>query len=262
VLPLSVEPGKKPDAASSYAVANQWGVYPREVFASAGFAIPYTWRGAEDYELLLRLKGKGKLLIYNRGFAAHPKEGLSIYCKMADRRKYYPYLAGLMKAYLFCARRGPLAYARYFAWYLYHSFFSDLFSDRELRASLRRPFDIRALGAIPPGKSRFFSITLLQGGKGGATAVPGKFLPLASLAVFASASLPGEQVVLSISRAELALRAVFAALLIPLRLLQAACDARSGARAAGSFPFPITPSNADGAARAYADYVGGGEGGK
>ncbi len=254
VAPLSKDPSEKAPARG-YFVINQWGTVPRNVFEEAGFAMPYTYKGAEDYEFLSRLRHRGRFIGFEGGFAIHPKKGLNIYYKMANSAKYYPYLAGLMKAYLFGASYSRMMLLRYLSWYSYHSFFSDVFGDMQLKAVLQRPFHLNPHEAFS-GNIRFSVQPLSRKEEAGPKPrLLLAFMPLISLLFFRKADFHDERVVLSIPRPALFFRLLSSLLLVPVRFAQGLLASRENINEASHFPFPIMPGNAGAAMRLYISYI-------
>ena len=60
-MPVSTVSGE--DKTNNYFCVNQYGVFPRAIFEKVGFATPYFYRGAEDYELMFRLQEHGLLSV-------------------------------------------------------------------------------------------------------------------------------------------------------------------------------------------------------
>ncbi len=243
VVPLSRAPGKQL-AAGNYFVMNQWGVFPREVFDEAGFAIPYTCRGGEDWEFSQRLKKQGKLEVYSEGSACHPRAGSTVYHKMANGAKFYPYVSGLMLAFLFSS-----SYLRYLAWWLYYSFIADSFSDPQMAEAVqcRRPSVASAKQGQPP--------RVLIRKASASVPVPSRaiFIPasLLQLAFFSKAAYGQEEVLLKMPRWHLWLGMACAALLSPLRLVQGIGAVLAWQKERKNYPYPIMPSGVGKAAKAY-----------
>ena len=131
VVPLSKSKEEK-SYTKGYVTINQWNPIHRTVFERAGFVNPYNWKGGEDYEYILRLKKNKLLYQYTGGSAIHPKWGPTIYHKIIQREKYYPYVAGLLRGMLTASRSSKLQVLKYFVFYCYYYFFGVLFDDNDL----------------------------------------------------------------------------------------------------------------------------------
>lgn len=116
---------------------NQYGTYPREVFEKVGFTNPFFWRGAEDWDLMQRLKEKNLLKIIDKFCVYHPTAGYTIFHKMMNKKKFYPYFSSIMKAFLFRCESNFLNIVRYMLWYLFYRFFSIVFSDKEMEEAIK-----------------------------------------------------------------------------------------------------------------------------
>jgi len=254
VVPLSKSP-LEPHPQPGYAVINQWGAVPREVLESAGLETPYMYKGGEDYEFMARLNHARKLEIYAGGFATHPKEGRSAYSKMAERRKYYPYIAGLLKAFAFCARYEPAANLRYVAWRAYYSFFSDALCDPQLISVLERPDERARLDGLDATRPPLVSVRKLPfshaSENAGARKALSEAIGLALLLGRRRAEIAGEEVTLVGPRAALAFGIARAFFLLPVRIFQSVWGLRSLGRRLARVAFPAFPESAE---RAASDY--------
>jgi len=246
-IPLSKSPHEQ-NAQKGYAVVNQWGVFPRETFEECGLAIPYTYKGAEDFEFKQRLLHFKKLVFYDAGYALHPKEGMGIFTKLANRRKYFPYVSGIMKSYLFSSRYLLASNLNYVLWHSYYSFFADAFCDQELLRVLSNPFSIKQLNSLSTSPTSF---TLKKtGGKKPASPIQSMlFLP--ALLLFKNSKFADCEIVLMQPRASFALCLAKATLLIPIRLAQGMFSLASQSKKASSLTFPIFPKNAPAASEGY-----------
>ena len=146
-IPLSKAPDK--ELSADYYTINQYGAFHRSVFEKAGFATPYFWRGAEDWDLTERMKRLGLVRVVREVRVIHPFSGYTVFHKMENRSKFYPYLSSLMKSYLLLGGIGNLF--RYFAWYSFYRFFSIVFSDAELKQTLSSSASFVIPEKIPPG---------------------------------------------------------------------------------------------------------------
>lgn len=134
-VPLSVV-GKDSVPDKNYFVINQYGAYPRSVFEKAGFITPYFWRGAEDWEMTNRVREMGLLNVVEDLAVYHPREGMRIYEKIANKKKFYPYVNGFLRAFLFRSGSKISYLIGYLARYVFYRFFSVAFQDKELAKCL------------------------------------------------------------------------------------------------------------------------------
>lgn len=231
-----------------YFVINQWGAIHRSVFGRIGFALPYMFKGGEDYEFTARLRKAGLLKVCEKGFVTHPRAGFTIYHKMAQPQKFYPYVSGLMKAQLFAGQR-----MKYLAWHVFYSFFADAFSEQELRRQVQsvRSMSIAGVAACEPK----ISIS----GQDAAGAAPGVaayrmfFIPLslASLLASGSARFQSCAIRLGIGRVPFFFGLLKATVLVPFRFAEAFSSMASWKACARGLVFPILPENAHAAAENY-----------
>jgi hypothetical protein len=251
-MPLSQSEGELPPG-KVYGVPNQWGVFPREVFEKAGFAMPYTLRGGEDYEYAMRLTGRGLLRLFKGGSVSHPRAGFTIYHKMADGKKFYPYVTGLMRAMLFSAEYSKKGYVFFMAWHAYYSFFADALCDRALAAAVQNAHRLRGF-ASAPSRQPAFSIRKVRE----KAAIPPAgtyrvvFIPLslARLLLLGRLDFATDEIVMECPKAALLFGLAKATMLLPLRLAQGALGALGWKRERESFPFPPMPSNVESVAGA------------
>ncbi|MFA6214647.1 MAG: hypothetical protein WC717_05220 [Candidatus Micrarchaeia archaeon] len=258
VVPISRAPGGKADGGE-YFVINQWGVLPREALDAAGFAIPYTLRGGEDWEFSRRLSSCRKLFVYKQGSVAHPRAGRTIYHKMADGRKFYPYVAGLMRGMLFSSQYSKSSYFLYLAWYSYYSFLSDAFGEASLRELVAGAHKMEGRSWGNSGKPKFFAEAPSEDAAfQPAWAQGALFMPLSLvwLVFFGRLRIAGEGFRMAISRPRLAFGIAIAALLLPIRLLQAALSLASWQETKKKFPFPPTPANLEKVSGAFLGEIG------
>ncbi|VVB58879.1 Uncharacterised protein [Candidatus Anstonella stagnisolia] len=244
-VPFSKAP-QEARADPNYAVVNQWGFFPRSIFESVGFEMPYTNKGAEDFEFRQRLQHAKKLVVFQGGFVTHEKTGMGIYPKFANRKKYFPYIAGLMKGYLFCSSYSPSFYFRYVAWHCYYAFFADVFLQAQLLRLLSNPFDLSAY-AVADNEQQVF--LLKKSGNAGALST---FLSLFALLLSKKAAAGGSEIRLAVSRPRFALLLAKAILFVPVRFVQALYSLAAQKQKASKLAFPITPQNAQAAAQSYA----------
>ncbi|MEM4359086.1 MAG: hypothetical protein QXT45_00980 [Candidatus Bilamarchaeaceae archaeon] len=125
-----------PEKAVSYNV-NGFTFYPRKVFETVGFHTLYSWRGGEDFEFLARLIDANLVYINHNGSISHPRAGYTVFHKMAEKKKFYPYIEGVTKA-LLLRGNSPFHYFKFVLRYLFYSFFADIFSDQELLKTLEK----------------------------------------------------------------------------------------------------------------------------
>jgi hypothetical protein len=259
VVSLSKNPADK-SLQGSYCVVNQWGVFPRQLFESEGFAVPYTVRGAEDYELLTRLSSAGKLEICRTGFVLHPRAGYTIYHKMAEPRKFYPYVAGLLKAHLISLSYSKAGYLRYAAWYLFYSFFADALSDSNLSAFVSRAHTLcNPAYNEQSGRPNFAVRQFKQSGIYPNSAFYRLFFipySLVSLLISKKVLFATDELSMNISRLRLFYGIIHATMLAPFRLLEAAASIFMWkSRFSKEVVFPIMPKDISAAVECYARFI-------
>lgn len=231
-VPLSRKSAQ--DAPLDYFVINQWAAVPRQVFEECGFCAPYTFSGGEDYEFSRRIAKAGKLEICRGGHCLHPREGIGALSKMAQKKKFYPYLSGLLRAYLLAGSYDAACSLRYVAWRSYYSFFADAFGDKDL------------MGAV--GEAHFFLpskpsegrplVERRETGVGASRGPLQELLAIPSFIISGKATVGGDEFSLRMPRSALALGVFKAILLCPFRLLQSASAlvARNNRVPSGLFP--------------------------
>jgi hypothetical protein len=234
---------------------NSFGFIPRNVFEEVGFSVPYPWRGGEDYEFRSRLLKHGKAIFTDKAYVRHPMEGFTIYHKMLAKRKYYPYVAGLILAMLLESTYRKASYLKYIAWRMFYSFFADVFSDGQMSeiAQNSEKFIIRdeiTEGGAPVGIEKLenaleFNPTFL----GRALSVP---VSLLSLLLFKRYDTLDDRIVLRESRLRLLLGIIIATILIPIRFCQTLLSLIGWKNELGKIVFPIMPKNLKEAVQVYA----------
>lgn len=115
---------------------NGWGFFPREIFEKIGFSIPYTWRGGDDFEMAYRLDRAGMRIWYPHGKIFHSLSGFTIYHRIVERNKYYPYVTGISRAMLFISEYDLKYLVKYCIWYVFNRFFAVLLDEPELGESV------------------------------------------------------------------------------------------------------------------------------
>lgn len=234
---------------------NSFGFIPRNVFEEAGFSVPYPWRGGEDYEFRSRLLKRGKAVMTDKAFVRHPMEGFTIYHKMLAKRKYYPYVAGLILAILLESAYRKLSYLKYISWRMFYAFFADVFADVQMAeiAQNSEKFIIRdriTEGGAPVGIEKRetalgFNPTFL----GRALGVP---VSLLSLMVLKRYDALDDRIILKGSRLRLLLGTAIATILIPVRFCQTLLSLFSWKNEFNKIVFPIKPKSLKGAVQVYA----------
>jgi len=228
---------------------NNWGVYPRAVFEKAGFSVPYVWKGSEDYEFGERLRSHGAVSVYAHGSFSHHFSGFTAYHKMAEKKKYYPYINGTLKAILFVSEYKGGARLNYIAWHCFYYFFADALSDSGLKKIIGPAHLFRILEAPDFGKDRqFFAIKKVRGTGSFSNTSPLRVLQipysLASLALFGKYHVYTDIIELAgCTRLEFAARLAFATLLLPARAAQACLNLAAWKKERKKVHFPPNASN-------------------
>jgi len=237
---------------------NQWSIIPRAIFEKVGFYTPYFWRGGEDFEFLERLKKTNLVSVQRDIFIYHPHAGFTIFHKMNEKRKFYPYVAGLMKAYLFLSLHNFYYNLIFLLWYLFYSFFADTFSDEELKETIRKVpsfslfvpkkngeniFEIKKISkkaAYPSSWTlRFFHIVIM----------------VLSLLLTKKARIYTDEIILKIPRWKLLFGLIKATILIPWNSILALIALKKGREKARQFIYPVKPNNAKEAIKIFADMI-------
>ena len=240
---------------------NHWSFFPREAFEEVGFSIPFFWRGGDDYELLWRYKSRGKMVVYKEGCVFHPLNGHTIFHKMLERKKHYPYVASLLKALLYMKDYSKNAVPKFFFWYAYYSYFADAFGDGAFLSVLKNSSRF-ARPSIADSPAQFFLEPCAPSGKFEAWSMrllASTMLSPFTLSIFGEYRICADRVVYSGSRAALFLRATLAAILVPLRLLQAGCRVMEWDSASGIMHRPdMRASKAEAAEAEFERFLKGG----
>jgi hypothetical protein len=129
-----------------------FGVFPREKIIERGFCSGFLWKGGEDYDYNLSC-AKDKIE-YKNGFIYHPRTANVFYTKAEYPKKYYPYLASLMRVFLL---RGM--YSHYLVWHSYNQFLATLFDDKQLAKVMSRTSDLTELNQDIVNNNTNFRIT-------------------------------------------------------------------------------------------------------
>lgn len=255
IFPICTAPeDANPDKAASYNV-NGFAFYPRKVFEIAGFHIPYTWRGGEDFEFLMRLANAGLVYVNKNAHISHPRAGYTIFHKMTEKKKFYPYMAGHLKAFLLLAKQSPAYYIKFLAWHLFYSFFADVFSDKELFKTLGKSPYFLAFYQASQKEERFEIKKIRQTGIYPYSSFQRFFmLPsiLASLLLSKKAQVYTDEITLRTSRLDIVFGLIKAVFLTPWRLLQAVQALLSGKKTRETLVYPVKPENAGEAVKIFA----------
>ena len=229
---------------------NDWAVFPRNIFDEVGFSTPYMWRGGEEYELLSRLRHAGqKYVVYTDGGYRHPFAGFSIYHKLAEKNKYYPYIAGILRAILFVSEYDRKSSLKFLLWFVFYSFFADLLGDRILKKALAESGRFTTLQGTDYSTERdWFKISKIkkQGSFSNLSPLRVAYLPLslARLALFGSFDIYTDRVALLRPRWEFAFGVAKASVLSPIRLFQGIQKAAEWKKERKKIVFPVMPGNA------------------
>jgi hypothetical protein len=254
VLPI-VYQGENKMIGNNVYNPNSFGFFPRAVFEKVGFSAPYLWRGGEDYEFRSRLLKLDMALLTDKAYVRHPMEGFTIYHKMVAKRKYYPYVSGLILAFLLEAGYRKSSYAKYAVWRMFYAFFADVFNDVQLKEIARNSNkftigDWIAEGGSPVAiEKRESTLKFNPSFLARALSMP---FSLLSLLAYKRYDTLDERVVLKESRGRLLLGIVWATVMSPIRLCQTALSLFGWNAELKKIAFPITPKNHKEAARIYA----------
>ncbi|MEM3499678.1 MAG: hypothetical protein QXF35_01500 [Candidatus Bilamarchaeaceae archaeon] len=246
-----------PDKALSYNV-NGFAFYPRKAFGVVGFHLPYTWRGGEDFELLIRL-GKANLIYINKNaYVVHPRAGYTIFHKMAEKRKFYPYIAGIMKSFILHSFSDLSAIAKFILWYVFYSFFADVFSDRELSKTLEKaPFFQFFYPALINNKILEIKRVKEKGFYPYSSILRFLLTPFLFISLFISkkATIYTDEIILKTSRFNIFFGLVKAIIFIPIRFLQSLKSLFIGRNTAKRLIYPIKPENAKEAIKIFSKII-------
>ena len=247
----------KENTADIASNVNNWGVYPREVFEKAGFSTPYIWKGSEDYEFFARLSHLRMVEIYRDGYYSHHFSGFTVYHKMGEKKKYYPYINGTLKAILFVADYSKAAYFNYCLWYVFYSFFADAFEDRWLRAVVAPAHKFEIVGSpIEDGGKEYFTVKRVKevGSFSNTSQFRMLLVPysLVRLALTGKYEVYRDVVELKVSRPIFMLRLLAGAVRMPLRALEAAMNLLQWRGERKKVHFPATPENLESVEKEFA----------
>ncbi len=237
---------------------NQWSFFPRKAFEKVGFSIPYLWKGGDDYELMRRYKSKKQSIVYNKGIVLHPMVGYTVFHKIGQKGKQYPYVGGLLKSLLFVSTYDAPAILKYLMWYSYYSYIADAFDAHELRKIISDANQFILHDAKAQGK-QFFSVEKVRESGKYSNVSPKRvlLLPAAFLCFLAKGyyDIYIDRVTLKISKLELLARILKGTVLIPVRLVQGVLSIGKWKKSMKKVPFPITASNLDNAEKRFEELV-------
>ena len=239
---------------------NDWCVYPRQVFELVGFSTPYVWRGGDDYEFLERLRHHGSALeVYGLGGYTHPFVGFSIYHKLHESAKYYPYIGGVLKSILFVSKYDLMAAPKFVLWHVFYSFFADVTLDSGLKEVLGSCSRFRIIPKHGNPSSKWFTISKIRekGDFSNVSATRVFYIPasIIRLALFGEFDIYTDRVRLTISRSSFVIGVLRATALSPYRLLQAIVMLLGWDRESKKVIFPIKPDEAVKAMEIYRKFV-------
>jgi hypothetical protein len=238
---------------------NDWAAFPREFFEEVGFSTPYMWRGGEEYELLTRIlkTHRDKFMVHSGGYT-HPFVGFSIYHKLVERKKYHPYVSGILRAILFVSEYNKTALAKFVLWYVFYGFFADLLNDKALKRVLTTSGRFELLRTVDDAPNWFKIEKVKETGEFSNTSIARVvYLPfsLLSLAFFGRYDLYTDRITLLAGRASLLFGLVKATLLAPIRACQAIVRIKEWKEEKAKVIFPPTPINADEVEKLYKHLV-------
>jgi hypothetical protein len=239
---------------------NDWAAFPREFFDEVGFSTPYMWRGGEEYELLTRLlkTHRDKFMVHSGGYT-HPFVGFSIYHKLAERKKYCPYVSGILRAILFVSEYDKTALAKFILWYVYYGFFADLLDDKALKQALKTSGRFELMREVQDAEQWFKIEKIKETGKFSNTSISRiVYLPISiiSLVLFGKYDLYTDRITLLMGRSKFITNLIKATLSIPIRKLEAISRITEWKKERKKFVFPITPLNADEAEQIWISKLG------
>jgi len=246
-----------PKNISSYNV-NGFAFYPREIFNFIGFYTPYFFRGGEDFEFLERIKKENLLEVKDDVYVYHQRAGYSIFHKLNAKRKFYPYVAGLMKAHIFLTSNYFKYNLFFLIWYLYYSFFADVFSDSDLKKTINLVKDF-SLFIPKENNNEWFEIKQIYQKANYPKTWLERFLitlkMILSLILTKKAVIYTDEVILKKSRINFILGLLKASLFIPFNLIKGVFDLFQAKKNAKKFPYPVKPENAPEAIKAYIQLI-------
>jgi len=235
---------------------NGWGFMPRQVFEKAGFSIPYTWKGGDDFEIAFRFGRAGLRAWYNEGKVFHPMSGYTIYHRIVHKKKYYPYACGIFKALLFIADYDKPSYLKYALWYAFNYFFATLLDEAGLKKIVQSSGRMTVYDK--PDMAPNPNIAIEKGSMGREYSTAGHeryfFVPksVLLLLVFGRCSVHDEAIVLRMPRVIFALRLLLACLLLPVALAGGLASIIRWQGERRKVIFPIKPNDLDAAEGIFA----------
>jgi len=247
-----------PDQVASYNV-NGFAFYPRSVLENIGFHTPYFWRGGEDFEFLERLKENGVVLLNKNAYVHHRRAGFSIFHKMNEKRKFYPYIAGLMKAHLFLSLNNFSYNLIFLLWYLFYSFFANAFDDEKLQQTLKKTPDFSLFVPAKKNEKPIFEIRKISKKAFYPSSWALRFLymiiMIPSLLLTKKARMYTDEIILKIPRWKLMLGLIKATILMPFNFILALIALKKGREKARQFIYPVKPENAKEAIKIFANLI-------
>ena len=238
---------------------NDWAAFPREFFEEVGFSTPYMWRGGEEYELLTRLlkTNRNKFIVHSGGYT-HPFVGFSIYHKMTERKKYCPYVSGILRAILFVSEYDITALPKFVAWYVFYGFFADLLDDTSLKQALQTSGRFELLRNVENAHLWFKIEKIRESGHFSNTSFTRvAYLPtsLISLALTGSCNLYTDRITLLKSKKQFILGLVKATLMIPVRTIKSVVRIYQWKRERKKVIFPVKPKDVETVESIYRNLV-------
>ncbi len=237
-------------------IINHYGAFPRSVFDNIGFVTPYFWRGAEDWDMAQRLQKHNLIEVVNSLHILHPLPASSVYHKLVSRKKYYPYLSSLMKAFLL--QGGVKNIFKYICWYSFYAFFSNVFSDQELRDSINYSSSFKLLDKI---SEKPFLVIESSGSKSGfEQGYIGRLISnvkvFAGLVASGKGSLGSDTFSLpSGARTGFILRSLFSIIICPLYPLESLVHIAIWQSQKDKIIYPVKPSNLEESVSIYLNYL-------
>jgi len=239
---------------------NGWGFMPRSAFEKAGFSTPYTWKGGDDFEIAYRLNKTGLRRWYSEGKTYHPASGYTIYHRISQPQKYYPYACGVFKSLLFIGDYDPKSYAKYLLWYVFNYFFGVAFCEESLKKIVQNSGKMALYEHVETLPNSNFAI---EKGKGWVEYRHDMgydrylFIPksLLLLLVAGRCQVHDDVIVLKMPRVVFALRLIWAAILAPIAALMGLASIAGWQKERKKVIYPIMPSNLDAAAKIFATLV-------
>jgi hypothetical protein len=242
---------------SSYNV-NGFAFYPREIFNITGFHTPYFFRGGEDFEFLERIKKVNLLEVKNNVYVYHQRSGYSIFHKLISKRKFYPYIAGLMKAHVFLSSNYFKYNLIFLIWHSYYSFFADVFSDSDLKKTINTVKDF-SLFVPKQNSNEWFEIKQIHKKANYPKSWLERFLitlkMILSLILTKKAVIYTDEVILKKSRINFISGLLKASLFILFNFIKALFDLFEAKKNAKKFSYPIKPENAPEAIKIYLQLI-------